>query len=173
MSSGFRVVPFASRKRRFGNAGSVPIVPLPLARSGAIQVVLLGLASSPAVGGVVGCVGGGGGGVVGGGSCPDGGGVLPPPSPPQPAISKVKQIDNQVACLARGMVAPLVLVGLTRESVLLRASHAVVPHTRCECFCLPSAAIALCNRSRQRKISCTGNTFKNGLHFATGCFGLL
>src|SRR5688572_5896177 len=63
----------------FGNTRCTPMVALPVARSGATQVVLLGRASSP--------LGLGGAGCGGGGSC-EGGGVSGPPSPlEQPVIS--------------------------------------------------------------------------------------
>src|SRR5687767_12597 len=48
--SGFRVTRVTgSRNERLGNARSVPIVALPVERGGAMQVVLLGRASSPDV----------------------------------------------------------------------------------------------------------------------------
>src|SRR5689334_8490927 len=62
ISSGF-LLPLVtgSLKEMFGNARCVLIVALPLARAGAIQVVLLGRASSPTVAGPGGFPGGCGG----------------------------------------------------------------------------------------------------------------
>src|SRR5687768_11110719 len=78
----------------------------PVARAGAIHVVLLGRASSPAVeAGGCGCggFGVGGPGEPGGGSCT----AWPSPSlpPPQPVMSKAKDTNIPVACPARDMEA--------------------------------------------------------------------
>ena len=64
----------------FGNTRCVPMVALPVARSGAMQVVLLGRASSP-----LGFAGAGAG--PGAGAGAGGGGFCETPSPPeQPAV---------------------------------------------------------------------------------------
>src|SRR6185436_19238801 len=82
----------------FGNARCVAMVALPVARSGAMQVVLLGRASTPLTlgggGGGAACAGAGGAGAGAGagagggaGGAADCGGFCEPPSPPeQPAI---------------------------------------------------------------------------------------
>jgi hypothetical protein len=92
------------------------MVTLPVARSGAMQVVLLGRASSPLLGGVgvvgggsgVGGSGAGGSGVGGSGvggpgeTGGAGGGVFCAPSLPlsQPAMRKAKDNNIPVTCLA-------------------------------------------------------------------------
>jgi hypothetical protein len=95
---------------RFGNAGSVPIVTLPVERVGAMHVLLLGRASRPLVvaggdggGSGAGGSGDGGTGVTGGAGLAGGagGGVFCSPSLPlsQPTINKTKDNMIPVVCL--------------------------------------------------------------------------
>lgn len=102
-----------SLNERFGNAGSVPIVTLPVARAGAMQVLLLGRASNPVIAGVGGVGAGGGMGSIGGPGVAGGagGGTSRAPLPPlsQPAIRKAKDNNVAVVCLACGMGLPLVV----------------------------------------------------------------
>src|SRR5688572_27379775 len=114
MSSGF-LLPLVtgSRNEMFGNTRCVLMLAPPVARGGAIQVVLLGRASNPGVvGGGFGGSGGSGSGGEGGGGCGEVGGGSCAPSPlgpsplSQPAvISKAKDNNVAVACPPRGMGA--------------------------------------------------------------------
>src|SRR5687767_11845148 len=84
-------------KESLGNTRCVPSVTLPVARSGAMHVVLLGRASSPLTGvtdpGGGGCGGGFAGGLDG---LATGGSFDVPLPPPQPVIKTTKQMNTPV-----------------------------------------------------------------------------